>query len=236
MVTLEVSSIESLSTKDGDGTRCVVFLQGCPLRCVYCHNIETWSLTGGEKISVKELTRKVLRYKPYFCEKGGVTISGGEPLVQSKPLISFMTELRKHKVNIALDTSGAIFNENVKKVIALADHILLDLKFPSDETFKKYTGGKLANTLKFLEECSRQKKRIWIRIVVVPGINDNEEMMKEYLALLKGHQIEKIGLLPFHTLGFEKFEKMGIENPLKEKSAMDIKRCKELQEFVNAKR
>lgn len=232
--TLRINSIESLSTKDGDGTRCVVFLQGCPLHCVYCHNVETQKIDDGDEISIEELAKKIMRYKPYFCEKGGVTISGGEPLVQAKSLIPFLELLKKNELNVAIDTSGAIFNSDVKKVIALSDHIILDLKFSCEEMFKKYTGGKLETTLKVLGECERQNKRIWIRIVVVPGINDNQQEMEKYLQILKGRKIEKVELLPFHTLGFEKFEKLGIENPLKNTPAMCVKKCKELQKFINS--
>ena len=230
---LNVNSIESFSTKDGDGTRCVVFLQGCPYRCIYCHNIETQNMQGGTQMDVDELVIKALKYKPYYGDKGGVTISGGEPLVQAKELILFLNELKKNNINIALDTSGARLDEHVKNVITLCDHIILDLKFATEQEYKEHCGGSLFAVLKFLEECQKQNKRIWIRTVVVPGYNDTKEAIKKYAEIIKNYKIEKVELLPFHTLGFSKYQKLGAENILENTPPLCEQVCRDLQQFLD---
>jgi len=222
---LRVNSIETLSTKDGDGIRFVVFLQGCPLACIYCHNIETWCAKGGELYEVEDLVKQVMRYKSYFGDKGGVTISGGEPMMQD--LVPFLTRLKEEGINVAIDTSGVILD---KKVIELVDHIILDLKFATEEEYKKYTGGRLKDVLRFLDACDG--KRLWVRIVVIPGINDSIEAMDGYLAVLQGKTIERIDLLPFHTLGFDKYQKLGKKNLLENTPAMCMKELAKLQKYI----
>jgi len=212
---LRINSIESFSTKDGDGIRSVVFLQGCNLRCDYCHNPETWDMKGGEAFSVADLADKVLRFKDYWGVDGGVTISGGEPLLQAKALIGFIEFLKRHDVNVALDTSGSVINDDVRDVISLCDKIILDIKNP----------GELA----FLDEAEKSCKRVWIRIVIVPGVNDTVEAADKYAKVLKGRNVEKVELVPFHTLGFDKYEKLGIENPLVNTKGCSVSVVKELQ-------
>lgn len=217
MSELRINSIESFSTKDGEGVRSVVFLQGCHLRCDYCHNPETWNMKGGEVVPIEDLTRRLLRFKEYWGERGGVTISGGEPLLQAKELIGFIKLLKQHNVNIAVDTSGTVSNRDARKVISLCDLVLLDMKKP--------------NELPFLDVVEREKKRTWIRIVIVPGVNDTEEAIDNYAKILKGREIEKVELIPFHTLGFDKYEKLGIKNPLSGTKGMSVSRVRELQRY-----
>jgi pyruvate formate lyase activating enzyme len=210
---LKINSIESFSTKDGDGIRSVVFLQGCHLRCDYCHNPETWDETGGEWISQKDLAEKILRFKDYWGSSGGVTISGGEPLLQAKELIGFLKILKEQNVNVVLDTSGTVMNDEVREVVRICDHIILDVEY--DEAFLDY--------------AERQKKRIWMRIVIIPDVNDTEGAVDGYAKKLRGRSIEKVELVPFHTLGFEKYKKMGIVNPLEGTKPCSISRVRELQ-------
>ena len=212
---LRINSIESFSTKDGEGVRSVVFLQGCLLRCDYCHNPETWDVGGGEEIDVHELAAKILRFKDYWGDNGGVTVSGGEPLLQAKGLIGFLQILKENGVNTAIDTSGSLFDDDVREVIKLCDHIILDNKFDNA----------------FLDEVTRLGKQVLIRMVVIPGINDTEEAIDSFAETFKKHKVE---LVPFHTLGFDKYEKLGIVNPLAGVKALSLDRLAQLQRRLDS--
>lgn len=227
-----IHSYESLAAVDGKGLRYAVFFAGCPLRCVYCHNPDTWA-SEGMHIGAEELVKKIARYKTYFKDKGGATFSGGEPLLQAEFLNETIPLLKKEKINYAVDTSGAVsLTENVKNTLDNAQTVMLDLKFWDDESYKKYTGVGIENTLKTLEYLEKIQKETWIRTVVVPGINDDREHINRYIRLVKGLKcIEKYELLPFHTMGFFKYENLGIKNPLIGTSALD--NADELQRFVN---
>ncbi|MBQ9757750.1 MAG: pyruvate formate lyase-activating protein [Clostridia bacterium] len=229
-----IHSFESLAALDGEGVRYGVFMQGCPLRCVYCHNPDTWC-SGGNSFSSEELVKKVSRYKSYFGKNGGVTFSGGEPLVQAAFIKDTVQHLKVAGINYAIDTSGAAgLSEDAKCVLRDAQLVILDLKFWDDESYKKYTGGSMLavlNTLDFLESI---KKRVWVRTVVVPGINDSEECLEKYLELLKGKKcVEKYELLGFHTMGFFKYENLGIKNPLKDIKPLPAEALTRLQKFVD---
>jgi pyruvate formate lyase activating enzyme len=202
---------------------------------VYCHNVETLGATGGEVMEVDELIKKILRYRIYFGERGGVTIGGGEPLLQAGALVPLLQKLKEHGINTALDTSGSLqVGESIKKVIELCDLIILDLKFATEEDYKKNTKGSLKTVLEFMEECERQSKRIWIRSVVVPGLNDTVKYIDSYAALLKGRKIELVELLPFHTLGFDKYETLEIENKLKATRGLTPEKLVELQKHLDS--
>ncbi len=210
-----IHSYESLAAVDGKGLRYAVFFAGCPLRCIYCHNPDTWVMDG-TKVTVSELVGKLSRYRTYFKDKGGATFSGGEPLLQAEFIAEMIEPLREKGIKYAIDTSGAVeLSESVKKVLDNAQTVILDLKFWDDESYRKYTGGTIERTLKILSYLDEKNINTWVRTVVVPGINDSEEYMDKYLSLLTGREcIEKYELLPFHTMGFFKYEKLGIENPL----------------------
>ena len=233
---MKVHSFESAAAVDGDGVRFCVFTQGCPLRCVYCHNPDTWE-GGGEDISPEQIAKKLLRYKPYFKNGGGVTFSGGEPLLQSEEIIKINTLLKKENVNYAIDTSGCVkLTESVKRAVECAELIICDLKFWDENSYKKYTGGSYNSVLDFLNLCESLKKRVWIRTVVVPNINDTTEIMDKYLETVKKFRcVEKYKLLAFHTMGFEKYEKLGINNPLASAKPMDKEELSELQKYVDKK-
>ena len=217
-----IHSVFSGGTVDGPGIRFVVFMQGCPLRCKYCHNPDSWELGVGEERTVKDLTQEIIKYKNYFGTQGGVTVSGGEPLVQ----IDFVTELLKsvksYAINTAVDTSGFTFNENseesVKKHEELSKYVdlyLLDIKHIDDNKHKELTGVSNKNTLNFAKWLDKLGKKMWIRHVVVDGYTDDNEQLSKLSAFIKTlNNVEKIEVLPYHTMGTVKYQKMGIKYAL----------------------
>lgn len=230
-----IHSFESMAAVDGEGLRCAVFLSGCPLRCVYCHNPDTWN-GEGQGMSPEELVKKVSRYKPYFKDNGGVTFSGGEPLLQADFIKETVPLLKEKGIGYTVDTSGAVsLTDSVKFVLENAQTVILDLKFPDNDSYKKYTGHSMENVLLTLEFLESSNIPTWVRSVIVPGINDSEEEIKKYIAHIKGKKcIYKYELLAFHTMGFFKYEKMGIKNPLANASALDMSVKDSLQAFADS--
>lgn len=213
----QVHSFQSLGTVDGPSVRSVIFMQGCPLRCVCCHNPDTWSFVGGTEYSVDEMLQKVLRFKSYYGNDGGVTVSGGEPLMQTDFLIELFKELKKYGIHTALDTSGCILNENVKTLLEYTDMVLLDFKYTNATDYLKYTGMEMSKAEEFLAYLEEKNKRTWLRYVVIPNLNDSNESIAKLFELKKQYScIEKIELLPFRKLCLEKYDEMGIEFPLKD--------------------
>lgn len=218
-----VHSIETFGTVDGPGIRFVLFLKGCPLRCKYCHNPDTWTMDGAIEYSVSDIVNRVLKYKGYYGDKGGITVSGGEPLVQMDFVIELFKELKKHNINTAVDTSGYMFNpnnpESVKKHEELnnvTDLFLLDIKHIDSKEHIELTKVDNANTLAYAKFLSDNNKDMWIRHVVVPGITLNDEYLirlKEFIDTLK--TVKKIDVLPYHTMGEVKYNNLGLEYPLK---------------------
>ena len=229
-----IHSFESLAAVDGIGLRCAVFLAGCPLRCAYCHNPDTWS-GAGHKMDAEALVKKIARYKPYFKEEGGVTFSGGEPLLQAEYICECVPLLETYGINYAIDTSGAVeLSDSVKFVLEKSQMVILDLKFWDDESYIKYTGNSMNRTLDVLNFLESIGKRTWIRTVIVPGINDSKEILDRYIKLIKDFNcIEKYELLGFHTMGFYKYEKMGIENPFADIPDLDMAVKERLQKYLN---
>ena len=233
---MRIHSFESLATLDGDGIRYAIYFNGCPLRCVYCHNPDTWGESGHE-YTAEEIYQKVRRFKPYFKDNGGVTFSGGEPLLHA-PFINEVNEyLKKDNINYDLDTSGQVeMTDDVKTAINNSDLVILDLKFYDNDSYYKYTGKTMAKTITMLYYLAAINKRTWVRTVIVPGINDSKQILDEYIKVLREFpHIEKYELLGFHTMGFFKYEQLGIENPLKDKESLDPNVLKELQNYVNEK-
>lgn len=227
-----INSIETMGLVDGPGIRVVVFMQGCPLRCLYCHNPETWDLKGGEVFTPEQLFEKIMRYKEYFSENGGVTFSGGEPLLQADFLIEIMKLCKQNGINTCLDTSG--FGTPLdREVLKYTDLVILDIKAANDESFKRLTGKSIHLLEKFIENCNELNKKIWIRQVIVPNINDQEEDMlelKEYIK--KINNIEKIELLPYHTYGEVKYEELKIPYKLKKFPAMEEEKLQKLYNLL----
>lgn len=211
-----IHSFQSLGTVDGPGIRSVIFMQGCPLRCACCHNPDTWDFAGGSEQSVDFLVDKVLRYKAYFGSDGGVTVSGGEPLMQADFLAELFNKLKQKGVHTALDTSGCVLNESVQELLRYTDLVLLDFKYTNAEDYLKYTKMDMEKALDFLEYLEKINKPTWLRYVVIPNLNDGDEAFEKLFALRDKYScIEKIELLPFRKLCLEKYDEMGIEFPLK---------------------
>ena len=217
-LTGKIHSIETFGTVDGPGIRYVIFLQGCHLRCKYCHNRDTWDTTVGTPKKVSELIEDIKKYNDYIkFSKGGVTVTGGEPLLQPKFLIALFTELKKLGYHTALDTSGMFpLTPEVKQVLSLTDLVLLDIKHIDDKKCKDLVGFSNKLELEFANYLSENGIKMWIRQVIIPGITDNEDdliRLKEFLQTLK--TVEKVELNPYHTLGVYKWEDLGLEYPLK---------------------
>lgn len=212
----KIHSLETCGTVDGPGIRFVVFTQGCPLRCKYCHNPDTWKMSDGTETSVDYLVEEAVKYKSYMkFSGGGVTVTGGEPLLQTSFVKEYFTKLKKHHIHTAIDTSGYVFNDDVKDVLKLTDLVLLDVKHFDPTKYKDLTGVELAPTLKFLDYLGQQNIPTWIRYVLVPGISDQSEHI-EALAKHLSHftNIERIELLPFHKMGEYKWEELGLDYTL----------------------
>ena len=229
-----IHSVQSLGTVDGPGVRAVVFTEGCPLRCAYCHNPDTWEFNENDLMSADILTEKILRLYPYI-KNGGVTFSGGEPCVQAEFLTEVAAVLKEKGLHIALDTSGAVYDKKVETLLSLTDLVLLDIKMTTEDDYKKHIGGSLGKTLEFLGRLEEMHKEVWIRHVVVPGITDSEENIRRLKALVSPYKcVSKIELLPFKTLCLEKYESMGIEFLLKDTEQADMNRIEELYRILEA--
>lgn len=213
----KVHSIESFGTVDGPGIRFVLFLQGCSLKCKYCHNRDTWDMTLGEEKTLEEIVEKVKRYKTYMTlSGGGVTVTGGEPLLQVKFLIEFFKRLKEENINTCIDTSG-MFNitDDIKEVLKYTDLVLLDIKHIDDEKCKELVGVSNKKELEFARYLSENGKKMWIRQVLVPGYTDDEKdllRLKDFLSTLK--TVEKVQILKYHSMGKYKWEKLGLKYEL----------------------
>jgi pyruvate formate lyase activating enzyme len=209
-------SIESFGTVDEPGIRCVVFLQGCSLRCRYCHNPDTWDRQGGQEIDSEEVVQKVLRFRSYFGEKGGITLSGGEPFMQPDFSAAILKRCKEEGIHTAVDTSGCVDIDALEKVLPYTDLLLLDIKGLNEEDYAWITGQKLEKYRKALQVIQKWKMNLWLRYVVLPGINDSEEhreKLREFVTALSS-QVQNVELLPYHPLGVHKWEKLGLKYTL----------------------
>lgn len=212
-----IHSFQSLGTVDGPGIRFVVFLQGCNLRCGCCHNPDTWDVAGGTEYTADEILAKVLRFREYFGEKGGITLSGGEPLLQSEFSYELFTLCHKNSINTCLDTSGCIFSDDVKKLLTVTDRVLLDVKYADDESYRKYVGCSLSKPIEFLEYLNEQGIPVTLRQVIIPTLNDSNQSVNFLDTLRKKYSVvDKIELLPFRKICQVKYDDMGIEFPFKD--------------------
>ncbi len=229
----KIHSFQSLGAVDGPGIRFVIFMQGCPYSCPYCHNPDTRPFSGGTEYTVEEIVEKAKRYKTYFGEKGGVTVSGGEPLMQAEFVAELFEELHKNDITTAVDTAGVRVTDAVRRVLKSTDTVLCDIKFPSDELYRKHIGTGLDTALAFIEECNKTNADVVIRHVVVPGMTDSEDSVKQIAALAKNAKnLSKIELLPFKKLCEQKYKELGLEFPLADTQECDAETIKKLYSLI----
>ena len=231
MVNGRIHSIESMGLVDGPDIRVVVFFQGCKLRCLYCHNPDTWSDKGGTEYTAEELVKRIKRFKSYFTTSGGgVTFSGGDPLRQPEFLLEVLKECKSEGIHTCLDTSGVGFGD-YDEILKYTDLVLYDVKHLSEEGYEEITGFKIEETNKFLEACKKVGTKLWIRQVVIPGKTDSEEYMEGLKTFINNlENVEKVELLPYHLLGVNKYETMGIQYRLDGVPAMNKDICKSLKD------
>jgi pyruvate formate lyase activating enzyme len=209
---LRVHSIETFGTHEGPGIRLVVFLQGCPLRCLYCHNADTQALEGegSELYANAQILDLLERQRPFFSRGGGLTVSGGEATLQAEPLLELFTEARANGFHVTLDTSGILFSPAVNRLYDLADLVILDVKHMDDGWHRRLTGGGNANVLRNAAYREQTGKPLWLRYVLVPGWTDQPEHVEAWARHFAGYQsIERIEILPYHTLGVHKYAALG---------------------------
>ena len=236
MIKGKIHSVESMGLVDGPGIRVVVFMQGCTLRCLYCHNPETWTLDGNKDaldFTPEELVNKISRFRSYFEKSGGgVTFSGGDPLKQPEFLKETLKLCKEAGIHTTLDTSGVGFGD-YEEILKYTDLVLYDVKHLTREGYKDMTGIEIDETQKFLEACKKMGTKMWIRQVVVPGKTDSEEYIRELGKFIKTlDNVEKVELLPYHLLGVNKYETLGIKYRLEGLEAMDKEACKALYKFL----
>lgn len=231
---LRVHSIQSLGTVDGPGVRFVVFLQGCHLRCKCCHNPDTWDMKSGKEMSPAELFERVKRYKEYFGADGGITLSGGEPLLQAKDAYELLALCKDNGINTCIDTSGAVMNENVRKLLSVTDRVLLDIKYTNDEDYHQNVGCSMQSVIDFLECIDAQDIPTTLRQVIIPTLNDSVENIEKLKGIRdKYHCVDSIELLAFHKICESKYQNMGIEFPLSDTPEPTKDVMKRLNELVN---
>ena len=213
----KINSIQTLGTIDGPGVRFVIFTQGCNLRCGCCHNPDTWDISGGTEYEPSELAEKAERYKEYFGKEGGVTLSGGEPLLQSEFATEFFKECHKRGINTCLDTSGSILNDRVKELLLHTDIVLLDIKYTNDADYKAYVGCTLNAPLQFLDYLNEQQIPTVIRQVIIPTLNNNKENILKLSEIIGKYPcVKKTELLPFKKICKVKYDKLNIKFPFEE--------------------
>ena len=239
-MTGKIHSFESFGTVDGPGIRFVVFVQGCPMRCLYCHNPDTWSASAGTEYTPEDVAFRAMKYKSYFTGGGGVTVSGGEPLLQAEFVTRLFTILKENGIHTALDTSGVLFNEadphKFDDLLAVTDLVLLDIKHIDDGEHKKLTGHSNKNILAFARYLSDMEKPVWIRHVLVPGITDDDRYLNELKTFISAFKnVRKVEVLPYHTMGEVKYEKLGIPYPLKGVQPPSPERVKNAKEILKIK-
>ncbi len=226
----KISSVETMGTVDGPGIRYVIFLQGCNLRCKYCHNPETWDKNAKcLKLTPGTMVKRILRYKSYIGKDGGITISGGEPLLQPEFVTALLKLCKFHGLHTAIDTAG-VGEEHIEDILNFTDLVILDVKSIEEDEYKSITGMSMEKFNEFVNILNKKTCRVWLRQVIVPNINDNRESvlkLKNFSHKIKN--VDKIELLPFKKLCIEKYKNLGIKFPLQDVPEMDEKKLEELQ-------
>ena len=223
-----INSIQTLGTVDGPGVRFVLFMQGCPLRCAYCHNPDTWDFAGGEVTEAKDIFNKVVRYREYFGKDGGITVSGGEPTAQADFVRELFSFCKEAGIHTALDTSGCLWNEKIEALLEVTDLCLLDYKMCDAEKYERYTRCKKESVDFFLSELQKRGIDTWLRQVIVKEINDSPDEVQKLYDVAEAHRcVKKVELLKFRKLCAPKYENLGIEFPfghIAETTEADIKK------------
>lgn len=235
MTTGKLHSIETFGAVDGPGIRTVFFLQGCPARCMYCHNPDSWTVTEEtEQITIERVVHTAKRGRPYYGKDGGVTFSGGEPLMQGAFLSEAMDALAEEGISTVIDTSATYIDEFTQKVIEDSQLLLLDIKHSDPKKFEEITGLKQDNLLRVIDLANEADKPLWIRQVIVPGFNDTEENAAELKAFVKQRvkNLYKIELLGYHNMAIEKWDKLGIPYKLRDVEPMDRGKLARLSQTI----
>ncbi len=231
-----IHSIESFGTVDGPGIRLVVFLQGCPLRCLYCHNPDTWATHGGEEISTDEIIAEYWKNKEFYS-KGGITVTGGEPLMQAEFVAELFRLARQKNIHTALDTSGVTFSEkNIESIDKILDNtslVMLDIKHIDSEKHKMLTGVSNDNILAFAKHLEKRRIPLWVRHVVIEGYTDNEENLRNLGRFIGGlSNLKALDVLPYHTLGKSKYKELGIPYPLEGIPPLEKQKALDAKGFI----
>ncbi len=230
----KVHSIQSLGTVDGPGVRFVVFMQGCNLRCGICHNPDTHSLCDGTPYSANTLFERAVRCREYFGSEGGITVSGGEPLLQADFCKELFTLCKEAGINTCLDTSGSLYNDSIHRLLEKTDRVLLDIKYTSDEDYRKYVGCSIAPVLNFLEILEDLKIKTTARQVIVPTLNDTATSIDKLLKIVdKKSCVDKIELLPFKKICKVKYDALGQNFPLGHLPTPTAGKMEELKNYIN---
>ena len=226
-----VHSYETFGTKDGPGIRFIYFLQGCHLRCLYCHNADTWNKGEKTKMTVDEAFHEIEKVKG-FIKTGGVTVSGGEPLMQAKFVLELFKKCKEQGIHTCVDTNGYLFNDDIKNVLEITDLVLLDIKHINPEKYLKLTEVELEPTLQFMQYLSEINKPTWLRYVLVPGYTDDAEDLEnwaKYVSQFKN--VERVDILPFHQMGAHKWKEIGRAYPLENCRPADMEDVKKSVEI-----
>jgi len=228
-----IHSFESMGLVDGPGIRCVVFMQGCTLRCTYCHNPDTWAFSGGIQITPQELFKKVIRFKTYFKNNGGITFSGGEPLMQPEFLIESLKLYKEAGIHTLIDTAGYGIKKYYDEILKYTDLVILDIKHVDNNGYESLVGQSKKEFDEFLEAAQKTNTKLWIRHVIVPGLTDSDEHIKKLAKIIKHiYNVEKVELLPYHTLGADKYTRMGLEYKLIDIDSMDKEDIERLEKIL----
>lgn len=230
-----IHSLETFGTVDGPGVRFVVFFQGCPMRCAYCHNPDTWEMADGVQMSADEILQRMLRNRSFYST-GGLTATGGEPMQQMDFLIELFTKAKEAGIHTCLDTSGVVYtsgNRRIEALMAVTDLVMLDIKHMEESVHIDLTGCTNKNSLQFAEYLSRIGKPVWIRHVVVPGITFREESLAAVGRFLKTlSNVEKLEVLPYHALGKVKYDNLHMEYRLKDTPQLTKEETAEAEQII----
>lgn len=233
----KIHSVQSCGTVDGPGIRYVLFMQGCPLRCKYCHNPDTWDQSGGKPVTVEEIVNEVLDLKPYFTfSNGGITVSGGEPLMQPEFLMTLFKRLRSDGVHTALDTSGYCdITDKIKELLLYTNLVLLDIKQTDETIHKKLTSKSFDRTMRFLDYLSEKNIPVWLRIVLIEGWTDSDDNINSVIQIAKTHKnVELVELLPYHSAGVHKWDKLGYKYSFGSEKAPSKERMDQIVKMFKA--